>query len=113
MSYDATRGVSPAAAGAVARKLDALGLPRCREILNRVFTDGWDVALRGDHVEVRVEPRGDDPDSDYCTRILGACERALDGYEVARVRKEVIMVGGVREAWVLEVRRDEWTRPHR
>jgi len=78
MSYDATRGVSPAAAGAVARKLDALGLPRCREIRNRVFTDGWDVALRGDHVEVRVEPRGDDPDSDCCTRIRNPLRSAIE-----------------------------------
>lgn len=109
MSHDATRAVSPAAAAAVARKLGGLALPRCTEIGQRLFTPGWSVSLRRDHVEVSVEPEDDDPDSDWCAGILAACERALDGYDIRRVRRPVVMVGGLRPAEVLEVRRRAWT----
>lgn len=106
-----SREVSPSAVAAVATKLAKLAVPRCTEIRHRTFTPGWEVSPNGDHVRVSVMPEDDDVDSAWCKRILGLCEKALDGYDVQRVRAtDVVVIGGVAEADVLEVRRDGWTR---
>lgn len=101
--------VSPAASAAVIGKLARAGIPRSREVGNRVFTHGFDVFPRADCLEVVYFLRSDEDASDR-RAVLERAKLALADYDVTMRHGPATAIGGTEVQDYLDVRSERWGR---